>query len=88
MAEDRFASYATGLDSPAGDAASVTPNDGADLATASRALYIGGTGNVAVVTVGGDTVTFANVPSAAILPVRVARVLATGTTATNIVALW
>lgn len=86
--EDEFSYHRAGLTSPAEGGAAVTPSDSEDLPTASRALYIGGAGNVAVVTVGGDTVTFVGLASASILPVRVARVLATGTTATNIVALW
>ena len=76
------------LDSPAGRAAAVTPSDSAYLTSASRALYVGGAGDVALVTVGDDTVTFVAVPAGSILPVRVKRVLATGTTATSILALW
>lgn len=85
---DNFVSHSAGLSSPAGNAAAVTPNDSADLSVAGRALWVGGTGNVALVTVGGNTVTLANVPAGTMLPVRTARVLATGTTATSIVALW
>lgn len=71
---------------PAFFAKAVVPADGADLSTWARSLYIGVTGNVTVTTVGGDTVTFNNVP-VGVLPVQVKRVFATGTTATNIVAL-
>jgi hypothetical protein len=85
---DNFEKYTSGLDSPARSAIAITPNDGADLANATRALYVGGAGNIAVVTVGENTVTFNAVPAGMILPVRVKRVLATGTTAENIVALW
>ena len=62
----------------------------ADLTTYAKALYVGGTGNVRVLTVGaedGDAVTFANHPGGW-LPVQVRRVLATGTTATQIVAAF
>ena len=85
---DAFASHASGLDSPAHRLAAVTPNDSADLASASRALYIGGAGDVSVVTVGGDTVTLSGAQAGSIIPVRVSRVRSTGTTATNIVAMW
>jgi hypothetical protein len=85
---DPFANNQPGLDSPANHAAAVTPNDGADLATAARALYVGTGGNVEVVTVGGETVVFTAVPTGFVLPVRVARVKAASTTANNIVALW
>lgn len=85
---DIFQHHGSGLDSPAQNAAAVTPSDGADLATASRGLYVGGAGDVSIVTVGGATVTFAAVPGGTILPVRAARVRATGTTATNLIAMW
>ena len=44
--------------------------------------------NLKVLTVGGDEVTFTAVPVGTFVPVQVLRVFATGTTATNIVALW
>jgi hypothetical protein len=50
-------------------------------------LYIGGTGNVRVLTTGNDDVTFTAV-AAGFFPVQVVRVFATGTTATNIIGLW
>lgn len=84
---DVFSNHAAGLSSPASHAAAVTPNDSADLSTAARALYVGTAGNISLVTTGGDTVTLSNV-AAGILPIRVARVRATGTTASNIVAIW
>jgi hypothetical protein len=83
---DTFSGYSNGLGSPAAQAATVTPNDAADLPTASRALYVGTAGNLVIVTVGGSTVTL--VGASGWMPVRVARVLATGTTAGDIVALW
>ena len=72
---------------PAVHAAAVTPSDSVDLANTSTALYIGGTGNLTVIMLGGEQVTFAAVP-VGILPIRVTRVLSTGTAATNILALW
>jgi len=49
-------------------------------------LYVGTSGNIKVVTAGGDEVTFVGVSG--FFPVQVIRVFATGTTAQNIVALW
>ena len=75
---------------PARRAAAVTPSDAVDLTTYAKALYVGAAGNVRVLTVGGedaDAVTFANHP-VGWLPVQVRRVLATGTTATQIVAAF
>lgn len=78
----------TGYDAPAENAFAVTPNDSTDLTHAARALFVGGAGDIKVDTVGGDTVTFTGVTAGSIFPVRVSRVYATGTTATNIVAIY
>lgn len=73
---------------PANTAESVTPSDSTDLTVRSRALYIGGSGDLVVIlTPGSSPVTFASCP-AGVLPVQASRVLSTGTTATGIVALW
>ena len=72
---------------PAAFAAAVTPSD-VTILTPTRALYIGSTGDVTVQMYGSDnTITFPNVP-VGILPVRATKVLATGTGASDIVALW
>jgi hypothetical protein len=51
-------------------------------------LYIGGTGNVSVITIGGDQLIFNGVPAGTTLPIQVRRLRATGTTATLVNALW
>jgi hypothetical protein len=68
----------------------VTPSDETVFATPVRAkaLYIGGTGNVAVTLVDDTSVVFSAVPVGSILPVNVKKVLATGTTATLILCLY
>lgn len=77
------------IDSPAKNAAAVTPNDSADLSNVAVALYVGGSGDVSVDTVGGQvSVVFSGVSAGTVLPVRVRRVNSTSTTATDIVALW
>lgn len=78
---------AAGLTAPARSAAAVTPSNAATFDEATRGLYIGTGGDIAVRMLGGQTVTFAAVPAGSLLPVRVDRVLATGTTAGAIVAL-
>lgn len=83
---DPFKNLGLSLSSPAINAAEVTPNDATDLAITARALWVGGPGDVVAITAGGDQVTFAG--AGGMLPVRVNRVLATGTTASAIVALW
>lgn len=66
----------------------VTPNDSTDLTHGQcRALFVGTGGNVAVLNDDGDSVTFA-VGDGQVLPIRTTRVLATGTDASGIVALY
>ena len=73
----------------AANAAAVTPDDDSNLPTlATKGLWVGGAGNVKVGTVNGNTVTFNSVPAGILLRIQAKRVYATGTTATNIVALW
>lgn len=69
------------------NAAAVTPSDSVNL-TNLGILYVGGAGNVRVITAGGQTVTFSNVAAGTFLPVLIQRVLATSTTATNILVLY
>lgn len=74
---------------PARKAAAVTPNDATDLATYAKALFIGTAGTVVLIPVDnadGETVTFAGLANGQTLAVSARRVLATGTTATNIIA--
>ena len=77
-----------------GRAASVTPSDTVNIPSVSGGnnngcvLYVGGAGNLKVKTVGGDEVTFVGINTGTFLPVQVVRVFSTGTSATNILALW
>ena len=87
MPANTYSSYDRGLNAPAADAFSITPNDGADLATVARAIYVGGAGNLEVVTLAGTTVNFTGLGSGTTLACSVRRVRATNTTATNIVGL-
>ena len=51
-------------------------------------LYVGGVGSVRVLTIDQDDVTFFGVQTGTFMPVQVVKVFATGTSATDIVALW
>lgn len=82
----------SGQQSPAANAEVITPAD-TDLVNVqfTRGIYVGGAGNLRVTMAGaeGDSdVTFSAVPAGAILPIRVKRIWATGTTATLIVSLF
>lgn len=76
-----------GWSSPCPSAAAVTPSDTVDLAQPAR-LYVGVTGNLAVILANDETpVTFTAVP-VGFLPLIVKRVMSTSTTATSIVACF
>jgi len=51
-------------------------------------VFVGGGGTVRVLTAQGSDVTFVGVLAGSILPVQVARVYATTTTATNMVRIF
>lgn len=78
----------SGQSAPATSAVAVTPDSDNDLARApTRGIWVGGAGNLAVVTSDNQTVTFSGVAAGTLLPIAVVRVLATST-ATAIVALY
>jgi hypothetical protein len=73
---------------PASNAVAVTKSD-VTVLHRTRALYVGGAGDVAVTMYGsGDAIIFKAVPVGTILPIQVTQVLETGTAATFIVALY
>ena len=83
---DRYLGSGDDLLGPASMAADVTPSDSAPLPIASKRLWVGGAGNVSLVTTGGVAIIYSGVPAGSYLQVRAAQVNATGTTATNIIA--
>lgn len=64
------------------------PGSAADNKNNGCVLYVGGTGDVQLITASGDNVTFTAVPAGTFLPVQTLQVVSTGTTATNILACW
>lgn len=80
-----------------GRAAAVVPSDTDNILSVSTqngsgnngcVLYVGGYGDVKVRTVGGDDITFVGVNGGTFMPVQVIKVYATGTNATDMVAMW
>lgn len=70
-------------------AVAVTPSDIDDLESPSRALYIGTGGNLTVEMLNSSVpVLFLAVPSGTILPIRVTKVLSTGTGADDIISMY
>lgn len=83
---DKFELNQRSLDSPAENAFAVTTAD-TDMANFTRAIYVGGAGNVAVTTVRGDTVTFIGVTAGSLLPIR-CKQINTASTATDMLGLY
>lgn len=87
---------------PATFAVAVTPSDTVAISfegksVVTRGLYVGVGGDVSVEMGGEDgngkgmadpTVVFTGVATGTVLPIEVTRVNATGTTATNLTAIW
>lgn len=70
-------------------AASVTPSNTTDLNSATRGIYVGASGDLAVIFAAdadASTVTLVGLAAGVWHPMQVRRVLSTGTTATSIVA--
>ena len=88
MPTDPFAAAADSPLAPAERCFAVTPSDSQPLPIATKALFVGTGGHVTLRSVRGTAdVTFKNLPDGAVIDVRVTAVRATGTTATDIVAL-
>lgn len=84
----RYSGRADAISAPAQGGFAITPSDAADLSTETRGLWVGGSGDLAVVLAAGDEVVLAGAVGGSVLPLRVKRVKATGTTATQLVGLY
>ena len=78
-----------GINGVASKAVAITPNDSADIEL-TKSLYVGSAGAIVVRLIGAPTtnVTFGAVPAGTTLPIRVVRVLSSGTAASSIVGLY
>lgn len=72
---------------PYSEATVVTPSDTVDFAEVPRGIYVGATGNIAVV-MGGTPITFTGVLAGRVLNIKPTRINATATTATGLIALY
>lgn len=74
------------------DGFEITPHDSTDFAQPTRALWVGGDGDVKVDLVGykgiPKTLTFKGAAAGSLLPFRIQRVYATGTTATDLIGVY
>ena len=76
-----------GFGQPATHVFTITPGDSAYLDDLPRGIYVGGAGDLAVMTIGGSIAIFVGLVAGTIVPVRAVRVYATGTTATSLLGL-
>jgi hypothetical protein len=76
------------INGPMENADAVTPSDSTDLTYATRAIYVGVTGDVKVDMARRGTVTFKALQAGVVHWIAANRIYSTGTTATNIVALY
>lgn len=67
--------------------AAITPHDTTDIPL-TRKVYVGGAGNLVAVDADGTATSFIAVPVGTVLDIRVRRINATNTTATNLVAIY
>lgn len=88
-AVDVYVPDSCAMEKPVECGLAVVPSDTDDIPYVSRALYVGTAGDIMVALLKStDPVLFKGVPKGSLLPVRVKRVYATGTTAADILAVW
>lgn len=87
MAAADLANKSNNVVDPAGNFAAITPHASTELAFKTRAVYVGGAGNVVAVSADGTEVTFTGVLAGTVLPIRTVRI-DDSSTATSMVALW
>lgn len=85
---DPYDSFAPNLTGPAVSGFDITPDDNVDLPTLPRALMVTGGGDVAVQFRDGSSLVLPGLTPGVIYPLRPARILASGTTATGLKGLF
>ena len=70
-----------------GSAVTITPSDTVNL-TSPAVIYVGGAGNVRVLTAQNNDVIFVGMQPGAVVPVQVLRVFSTNTTATSMLGVY
>lgn len=83
---DRFAGMSSTLGPPYVGGAAITKSD-TTIIDVTRAVWVGGTGDLAVRYADGTSDTLQSVPAGTLLPIRIDKVMA-ATTATKISALY
>jgi hypothetical protein len=81
-------SHALSVQQGAANAAAVSPSDSAALAQVTRAIYVGVSGDIKVDMAGAGAGILLKAVPVGMLFIQVAKIYATGTNATNLVALY
>lgn len=88
MIKDAFGTTVDSVIAPASTCFAIIPSDTVELPIVTKAIYVGETGNIAVLTLANsDFVTFANVQAGTILDIRARQIRAAGTSAASLVGL-
>lgn len=74
-------------DLPPGRGFAITPSDDDELPYVTRAIYVGGTGDINVRLLDRTSLTFKSAPIGTLL-IRCRQVMDTGTTATDLIGLY
>lgn len=89
---DQFGAYADNVSAPCRRWVALTPSDTTDLTDLPKAIYVGTGGDISMIGVSAPTgsagVVWKGVPAASLIPVRPRRILATGTTAADLVGCY
>lgn len=89
---DPFGGVFSSVSDPGERAAAVIPSNTADLLETPKAIYVGTGGDIAMIgdneADGAVAVVWRNVPDGAIVPFRPRRIMATGTTASAMIAIY
>lgn len=90
---DKFAGYFDNISDPGTRSAAIVPSDTADLPDVGpKGIYVGARGDVTMVGVGAPIGaapdTWKDVAAGSLIPFRARRVMATGTTAANLLAIY
>lgn len=88
MQTDKFKNTTDSLVASARDCFEITPSNTAEIAKVTKAIYVGNGGDIVLRAIDSVAdVTFPNLPTGTILPIRASHIRANRTTATDIVGL-
>jgi len=84
---DKFKDLNKTYEMPSNRLFEITPDDVLELTYVPRCIYVGSSGDMAVTDEFGNVVTFTNLFQGTWLPIRVIKVMATNTSAANLIGM-